>query len=789
MLRSPHLMITMLLTLRTGLVIAMAALVACTLATVDNGTGRFLAQSRVVRLGTPTGREPRLVWTPERQATWSQMRADFESSPGAPRTLGGQYYKLIKDNAECACRYADTGLWATLMFQITGDRRYVDLAWRAIESSFFRNSGRTLGGNFAREYSAEYVLQYDWLYPALSEAQRSTYLSKLNEMFGVAVGAASNSSAPVRTNDSDQTVGVYFGLAFLLVATGDHNGSARDYFNRPFVGGLTPTARDRSTLRNAILDYVTMAAGGEWIEGSQYNLGTVRLLLLGAEGVRTATGTDHFPEVTRWVSSAALRPLYVITPDLKQSYQWGDNEHPGDFMGQSYSWQTTNGLLAGLSDRATSPYIQQLVVRLAQLYGATGNRFSEPWARMFLTFNPYATPAPQIDLPVGWFAEGQGLLTYRTGWADQDSMFGAHVPRQQTYVDHQVSYFGDFQLYRRGGWAVTHPHSYGGPPLRGEGTNSMLHAGFGAMSEFWDVVAMQYDPNGRFAYIAGTTGGQKYAAGYYFPPPTYLHEWTRSLLYLPGANRISDTIVVFDRSHAEHPRDLPHLQRYSAADRQTISQSRSLREWILHMPVRPTISANTISWDVPSGDRVRVSLLLPRQHLVTPLDESDLWAKTAIRPEQRKWQVRVTPESEQTWMTFLNVIDVAAPGATSTAQLVASTGDDVQGTLIRRQGDSDVVAVFNAAAGPALRALPSGNGYYDPAQLTVIREARLRRTGFTIQWASASQRTEVFVADLEPTRSWQYRLDSGPALPIALSDGGLGRLTVTGARSHTLVVF
>src|SRR5262245_31625093 len=92
------------------------------------GLSTFVAhpegQVRLPRLGSPTGREPRLIWTPERQGIWSQMRSDFEASPQAPRTLGGQYFKLIKDNAECKCRYADTGLWATLMFQMTGDRKY-----------------------------------------------------------------------------------------------------------------------------------------------------------------------------------------------------------------------------------------------------------------------------------------------------------------------------------------------------------------------------------------------------------------------------------------------------------------------------------------------------------------------------------------------------------------------------------------------------------------------------------------------------------------------------------------
>ena len=93
------------------------------------------------------------------------MRADYDANPLDPRTLGGRYYKLIKNNAECACRYGDSGLWGTLMFQITGDRQYADLAWKAIEGGFLRLSGRQLGGNYAREYSAEMVLLYDWCTP------------------------------------------------------------------------------------------------------------------------------------------------------------------------------------------------------------------------------------------------------------------------------------------------------------------------------------------------------------------------------------------------------------------------------------------------------------------------------------------------------------------------------------------------------------------------------------------------------------------------------------------------
>jgi hypothetical protein len=293
------------------------------------------------------------------------------------------------------------------MFQITGDRRYIDLAWRATEAWFLRRATNQLRGNFAREYAVELVLQYDWLYPGLSSTQRATFLSKLNEMF-VALTNSSSPNAPSALSRFGSDRG---GLLRAGVPVRRNRRSQPGRWTSS-VDRLLVVWRQQRVIgprRNAILDYVTMAAGGEWIEGSEYNLGTVRLLLLGAEGIRTATGTDHFPEITRWVSSAALRPLYVTTPDLRQFYQWGDTEDPFDFRGQLYAWQTTNGILAGLSDRNTSPYIQQLVLRLSRLNGETGNRSSDPWARMFLTFDPYAGGSPPDDLPPGWFAAGQGL--------------------------------------------------------------------------------------------------------------------------------------------------------------------------------------------------------------------------------------------------------------------------------------------------------------------------------------------------------------------------------------------
>ena len=165
---------------------------------------------------SPTGRSPKLLWSPEQQGVWQKMRGAYEGGGAAAKTPAAQWFGILKRNAECACRYGDNGAWATLMYQITGERRYADLAWARLSQGFLKRTKATLIGNFAREYSAEMVVMYDWLRPALSSSQRDEFLSKLNEMFSVLLAGNRYTSPamPIRPVDSDQTVGSYFGLVF-----------------------------------------------------------------------------------------------------------------------------------------------------------------------------------------------------------------------------------------------------------------------------------------------------------------------------------------------------------------------------------------------------------------------------------------------------------------------------------------------------------------------------------------------------------------------------------------------
>jgi hypothetical protein len=741
---------------------------------------------------SPTGRSPKLLWTAERQSVWLKMKADYESNP---RSMVGQWYGVLKKNAECACKYGDNGIWATVMYQITGDAKYVKLAWTRLTAGFLKSTGRALVGNYAREYSQEMVLMYDWLYPGLTASQRQMFLSKLNEMFSLlAAGNQYSGKIPIRTGDTDQTVGSYFGFAFLALATGDHNPAGQELFWSPFIGGLDATGSDRTTLRNAIKQYVSeLAAGGEWMEGSEYNLGTVRLLAIGAEGVKTATGVDHFPEVTTFLDDAALRQVYMMTPDLKSSVQWGDEQNPRQLASRLFSWQTTNGILAGLTqdDTRSGPFIQQLVYDISEQYGMTGYLSSEPWARFFLLFNPYARAAMPDTLPLSRFSPGQGMLVVRDGWTDQSTLVAVHMPVKQPSVDHQVSYFGDFQIYRKGAWAVTHPLSYAGPSLRGDGTNSMIIGSFSSMAQYKRVTAYEHGAGGTYTYVAGTTGGQKSLEGAYDPPPTFLHEWTRSVVYLPSKDKRSDTLVVYDRTNAQHPMELPKFERYRRAspdEQSAILDMPALKQWVIHAPVEPELSSDAISWATPEGQQIEVSTLLPQQQRRLVYDERKLWT-SRVPVAERKWQVRVVPSVDQPWDTFLNVVqafDAATPLSNS---LLRSEDRNAEGVLVRRGGHDDMVLMFNASSGQALPDARKGAlSVFDAKADSMLNTVRSQSNSYAVRWTSVTATTGVLLFDLVPSRTWRVSVDGGPAAALAVSAQGVGSVNIKGAGAHSVSV-
>lgn len=721
---------------------------------------------------SPTGRTPRLLWSGEQQAVWNRMRAENNA-----------WWLLLKNKADRSATPAysggDIGEYAVLAYQITGDATYARKAWAMLtgyakgqsflDPSFFPEDGR----NFTREAFVDFVWMYDWLYPALSAAERTLFLNQLNRWGDMVLDKLPNVNWGTRLTDSDETVGHYFGLAFLDVATGPDNPRAGTFLGTTWnehsanatlpVGGLTATGSNlTSSMRNAVRRYVEMAEGGEWLESSEYNMNTMRLLLWGAYGVRTATGVDYFPEVSRYATHLAKAQISEVTPDLQDAYQWGDIQEPRTLS--LWLRLTLAGTLSGLlqNDVNTGPYAQQLVDDLVTRYpNAVGNS-SSIGTSFFLCYNPYAARADwRGAYRKGYTAPGYGFQFFHDGWEVGDSFFGTQFPTSPR-VDHGLWFLNTFQLYRRGEWALTHPLGY--QSSGGEYMNSMLIGGLSATYENKGLVAHEFGPADEYAYSAGSCSGQYYEQPYYNPPDTFLHEWTRSLLYLPSADKHSDTIIVFDRTQADNPKNLPKLDRYRATDLARIQNAPANKQWIIHSPVVPTLTPGAISWSTAGGQQVRVNTLLPAAQNRTVLNEKTAWTPTGtILNEELRYQTRITPQTEQRWDTFLNVVQAYDAGTSLGNTMVRSAANEAEGVVVARGSHNDTLVLFSA----------------NPS-------ARVLTAGYTLNWTANTLRTEAYFMDLAPAATWSVVVDGGASVPVAVSSQGVGRVVLSGIGPHTL---
>ncbi len=606
---------------------------------------------------SPTGRQPRLLWTPRLQTGFNRMQA--EGADPLNKTVPAQWGRLLKSNA-LGKRYGDTGLWATLMFQATGDVTYAAKAMSVIQANIFWTG--TAVSNHLREYGGEYVIMLDWLWPALTDEQRAGYFAALDRalLHPTALGLLP-ASTTLRLGDSDQTTGVYLMTAMYGTAFGDVHPLAAELLARPIVGGLDSTGSNALTLRNAVRGFVERAAvrdwtptptTREWVESGEYNIGTVQLLLIGTTAVRTATGVDHFPEVTAWATLEAPRNRHFSSPDLTSIMHWGDDQ------GQ-HGYEAGN--LVSTSMLFDDPHARQFVTDVVAQYGAVGYAAAEPHAKSFLLFDPYGPVTPKDTLPLTFdCSEGQGIVIARSSWRQDASQFFVHFPPTHPLgaVDHGVGYFGDLQLYRRGGWALTHPITYGGPGLTGEGINSMLHCGFGAPIEYRGHPTVK---PGDWLVYTGTAGGAVNAQKYYAPPATFWHEHSRRIEFIPGE---VDTLIVFDRTHVDDPQLLPGFLFYSPAMQAKI-KANPLRQWRWHCPVQPTLSGNTAEWPIASGV-ARVTWLRDDLQAVA-VNQQEAWATYAMAAAEKKWHVALTPTANapgfQTLVTILQFGDPAKFGS------------------------------------------------------------------------------------------------------------------------------
>lgn len=505
--------------------------------------------------------------------------------------------------------YMDRGQWAALAYAMTGEQRY---AAKAIAKVLPDISIENPVANFIREWFVDFALMYGWLAPALTPEQDATYRKGLNRWceFCFAINTPQWRGG-WRFADSDQTIGQFFG-----VTLADQHLRA-GWTERPEY------AKARDTVRG----YCKMASGGEFIEGEAYNLGTLKLLLSGAYGA----GIERFPEVAALVPELAKQQLANLTPDLRSSYQWGDEENPGNLL--LHKRVPLLAMLAGLTGDAELH---------AAIDGLTADQTVKDYLflgwRAIYFYRPPTTPKATGFLRAG----GHGHFRYKRDAA----LFGCHFP-ERLGVDHAVKAFGDFRLYLDGEWVITHPMGYGGLMVEGESHNADLFAGLSAMAER-EVVNYRETPDG--CEIVGRTHGPYYPQPYWDAPGEFA-SGTRTLRYtFPGKVEVRD---VFAGKPPER------VERYRAADQKRMAGA-PLWQQVFHCPVEPTMTPTGFEWKTAGGKTVKLTAKGERLNVsVRPVREALAdQPGTYVRPEQLTgYQIRLA--SDEPACEMVTVIEVA----------------------------------------------------------------------------------------------------------------------------------
>ena len=731
-----------------------------------------------------------LGWSSVQAATWSQMRS--QNHP---------YWQRLKSKADNPNVYADNGMRDGIVYLITGDTAYAQSAYGLISHYAGRNSSGTQANrNHTRHNFAALALTYSWIADALPSADKA-HLRDILEHWSDLVFASNHGT---RTVDSDEMVGHYFGIVmFALAIQNEDPTRSNALLNMSSnagvpVGGLDATGINRNTWRNTIADYVKRAAGGAWLESSQYNISTVRYLVEYSRMINAFLGQDKFPEITTLIPEIEQTLLQEMTPNQRDSFQWGDIQD----VHQLTTYHRTS-LLALIADITKNSNTYDL---FDTVYGSWPKN-SSLVPHFYLFLDPYA---PRSAMPSSWSshnAPGMGLAYHHTGWSNNDSFFGSWY-QPITGVDHGTTLAGNFGLYRNGEWVLDYPRGYS--ISSGFSNTLLISGGLDSAKETRGQTA--YESGQDFLYHVGSTGGQTYRAGYYDPAPELIHEWTRSNLYLHNADG-SDTVIVFDRINGSNPlTDLtPHQRsRMPAAPGNPtrvhighITAAGGKHQWIVHLDdASPQINGNTITWYSNKGEKIYLESFLSSNYTTAVYDENNLYKGGppnlfgTIKTSQLSYQLRLIPNQTRGWQTMLNVLHVGSP--LNATRYLASAGEQARGVLVDNNTDSNLV-IFNGDPGAlpytangnpvAISPTPNNNSraFHDPNRAAKQAQLRFFNSGFNLAF-NANAPTRVYIADLDPRLVWFVSVN-GAQQTLSVSGVGFASFKVLRGDSQSIEVF
>lgn len=605
---------------------------------------------------SPTGRDPAFLWTAAQQGVWDQMRSTND-----------WFWINVLNNANktgtASERYADHGEWCTFVYQVTGDTAYAAKAITKLLAGM--NVATTaISANTIREYWAAYLVMTDWLWPALSGAQRATIMGYHSDWadYCLGIGTGSPYKGGFSYADTDQMHGQFAGLAILHYFNVAENTRYLNLLNQTdaihgiSIGGIDDTAVAKSTVRNAIEWYATyISTGGMWMESSEYNSGTALLMMLLVESMRSALGTDHFPLSTQFIKDYCHMAWYEITPDGLATIQWGDEQNSGSFRQWAY-WRTIaafSGIAEALGDTTAAGLGLAAANYIYSLASASIGDHNLHH-RAFFTYNPFATVASLPTGQTGFFAGGMNMQYVK----DANSLFWSFTPPNGGQ-HHECTFGQTFQLYRNGEFCVREVGGYDQTvSFDNISHNSVVLAGLRSHMGARDLVR-QEEGAGWWCTTSTTSGGY-YAAGYYDPPPAFVNSLERRVVYFKEGG--FDVIVVRDVIDAVDPRTLAKFTRYRTSnpdDQSAINAQEAVKVFLLHTPTLPSWSGNVATWVTGGGQTCTQHVLLPAAITTAVVNESTtgkIAAASGILASQKKYHTKFYESPENQVTTALQVI-------------------------------------------------------------------------------------------------------------------------------------
>ena len=695
---------------------------------------------------------------------WARMRA--ESHP---------WLAIVKRNADydaTSPRYASYGRWSGLYYLMSGgEAQYGASCYAAFAANCNNFQTPMRPGNSTREHGIESTLLLDWIRPTLTPEQIATWT---NWLIATADGVM---AAGLRLVDSDQVSGTFCFLAVL-----DHV-CGTDYLTRDIrdtgtkgtvpLGGLTSTACDRSTVRNCLTQYIQeMGHGGQWIESWEYNLGTPCLVFMGWLSLLTAHGRDYLPEFAAWLEAARRYHYHEVAPSRTQAFQWGDVQ-----ASHSLHWPSRDTLYAFL--RRDDPPFEAFCQEMDTANARTLPTSSTPlYARWYYYADPYAAATDwQTPTPTHHVTPGTGHAYWRTDWRPtaKATHFMCTAYSVGGYVDHLPNVHGHIQVARGDQFLLDYVVGYSASP---QCYNQLLICG-GPPSREAGALTEAAAEAGVFAYAAGTNCGMGLGVTTYYPPPTYLHELTRSVFELLDGD--ATVLVIVDRVHTDDPRTqlrsngLPAIDRYPAAVQTQMQAALGLKDLLFHTPVAPELTGRGFTWLVPNtAMRAEVRQVLPVRDLTyTVVDERGLSLGT-ISDKEKKFCVHMIAPADDvlpSFEVFLTVL-LGSEADLSTIETTAVETTEVVGVRVQRPDAPDVIVACSARPGPIVT--------YDQANLEVVATARRLDASFTLVVPAPAT---VYLCDLEPAVTWAATCDGHP-VPLTWI-GSLARVVCAAAGALT----